>query len=460
MKIYLKLILVPTLLLSLFAQAYAEVKPESFSVSPYVAGYSFLGRDRLETGPAAGLRGGYNFTSHFGLEAVLTYISTEGKAYSGIGDVDALNYHLDMLYHFMPENTLVPYLAMGFGGHWRDYEGDGEVNRAAFNYGGGVKYFLTDAMALRGDVRHIVMRDHDETFHNLEYGIGVDFVFGGRKAAPAVAAAAPVAAPVAQPPAEEAPLEPVPAAEPAPGHYKYCVTLQGEFDIDKADIRPEYRDEIATVGNFMKQYPTTTAVIEGHTDNVGNSEYNLGLSKRRAQAVVDYLVDNYGIERSRLEARGFGMSRPIATNSTDEGRQANRRIEAIIDCAFDVKEVQPPDRLCMTLLLEFDSGKADIKPQYRGEMAKVGEYMNKYPTTTAVIEGHTDNVGGYDYNMKLSQQRADNAVQYLVQNFGIDKSRLSAKGYGYTRRIAYNSTAEGRAKNRRINAVIDCVIKK
>ena len=238
------------------------------------------------------------------------------------------------------------------------------------------------------------------------------------------------------------------------------MTLQGEFDIDKAEIRPEYKDEIATVGNFMKQYPTTTAVIEGHTDNVGNPEYNLDLSKRRAQSVVDYLVDNYGIERSRLEARGFGMARPIAANSTDEGRQANRRIEAIIDCAFDVKEVQPPDRLCMTLLLDFDSGKADIKPQYRGEMAKVGEYMNKYPTTTAVIEGHTDNVGGSDYNMKLSQQRAENAVQYLVQNFGIDKSRLSAKGYGYTRRIAYNSTPEGRAKNRRINAVIDCVIKK
>ena len=211
MKKFLQLVLVPALLLGLFTQAFAEVKPESFSVSPYVAGYSFLGRERLETGPAAGLRGGYNFTSHFGLEAVLTYISTEGKAYSGIGDVDALNYHLDMLYHFMPESTLVPYLAMGYGGHWRDYEGDGEVNRSAFNYGGGVKYFLTDAMALRGDVRHIVMRDHDDTFHNLEYGVGVDFIFGGAKAAPAVAAA-PVAAPVVQPPAEEVPLEPVPAA--------------------------------------------------------------------------------------------------------------------------------------------------------------------------------------------------------------------------------------------------------
>jgi OOP family OmpA-OmpF porin len=193
---------------------------------------------------------------------------------------------------------------------------------------------------------------------------------------------------------------------------------------------------------------------------VGDAEYNKGLSQRRAESVVNHLVETYGIDRSRLSAKGYGMANPVADNATDAGRQANRRIEAIIDCAFDVKKVVPPDRLCMNLNMEFDTGKADIKPQYRDEIAKVGDFMKQYPTTTAVIEGHTDNVGGYDYNMKLSQQRAENVVDYLVKNFGIDKSRLEAKGYGYTRRIAYNSTPEGRQKNRRINAIIDCVIKR
>lgn len=454
MKKYLLLVLVPALLLTLLSESKAEVKAQSFSVSPYLGGYSFLGRDRLETMPSYGVRGGYNFSERFGLEAAVAYINTEGKRNSGIGDsVDAWNYHLDMLYHFLPEGPLVPYLAAGYGGHWRDYDALGEVNRSAFNYGGGMKFFVTEAMALRGDLRHFVMRDEGETYHNLEYSVGVDFLFGGVK--PAAAAAA---EPAAAAPAEEPPLEAPLAAEPEPGRYKYCVTLQGEFDIDKAEIRPEYKDEIAVVGDFMKKYPTTTAVIEGHTDNVGSPEYNLDLSKRRAQSVVNHLVDNYGIERSRLEARGYGMGRPVAGNASDEGRQANRRMEAIIDCAFDVKEVQPPDRLCMTLMLDFDSGKAEIKPQYRSEMAKVGEYMRKYPTTTAVIEGHTDNVGGYDYNMKLSQARAENAVNYLVQNFNIERSRLFAKGYGYNRRMAYNSTPEGRARNRRINAIIDCVV--
>jgi outer membrane protein OmpA-like peptidoglycan-associated protein len=258
----------------------------------------------------------------------------------------------------------------------------------------------------------------------------------------------------------EAPLEALPAAEPAPGRFKYCITLHTEFDIDKASIRPEYRDELAKVGDFMKQYPTTTAVIEGHSDNVGPAEHNLDLSGRRAESVVNYLVEKFGIERSRLSPVGYGATRPVADNATDAGKQANRRIEAIIDCAFDVKKVTPPDRLCMTLKVEFDTGKADIKPQYRDEIAQVGEYLQKYPTATAVIEGHTDNVGGYDYNMKLSRQRAENVVSYLAKNFGIDRARLSAKGYGYTRRVAYNTTAEGRQQNRRINAIIDCVVKK
>ena len=108
--------------------------------------------------------------------------------------------------------------------------------------------------------------------------------------------------------------------------------------------------------------------------------------------------------------------------------------------------------------MEYDICRADIRPEYHDEVAKVGDFMKKYPTTTAVIEGHTDNVGSAAYNMKLSQERAQAVVDYLVQNFGIDRSRLSAKGYGNTRRIAYNNTPEGRQKNRRIDAVIDCVV--
>ena len=259
----------------------------------------------------------------------------------------------------------------------------------------------------------------------------------------------------------EAPLALIPAAEPTPERMKYCISLNIEYDINKAEIRPQYNDEVARVGDFMTKYPTTTAVIEGYTDEVGSDEYNMQLSQRRAEGVVKYLEDNFGIAPSRLSAKGFGETAPTADNATDAGKQKNRHIRAVIDCAVDVKAIEsPPDRLCMTLKVEFASNSAEIKSRYNDELDKVGDYMKKYPTTTAVIEGHTDNSGGFDQNMKLSQVRAENVVKYLVEKSGIDSSRLSAKGYGSTRRIAYNSTAEGRQQNRRINAIIDCVISK
>ena len=444
--------------MALTSTGHAGERAGAFSVSPFVGGYVFDDDEQAflrQNRPLFGLRLGYDWTDSFATELVGHFMEAELKSTGHRVWVNS--YRLDLLYNFMPRTAVVPYVAMGGGLTSIKYDGPNSDD-GTFNFGGGVKFFMTENMALRADARHIMDFQHNELdrdiIHNWEYSAGLTFLFGGRQAKAAAIQ------PAAQPVAKEPPLEPVPAAEPTPGHYKYCITLQGEFDIDQAIIRPEYREEIAQVGDFMKKYPTTTAVIEGHTDNVGSYNHNMDLSQRRAEAVVNHLVEKYGIDRSRLSAKGFGFTRPIADNSTDVGKQQNRRMEAIIDCAFDVQQITPPERLCMSLVIDFDSGKSDVKPQYRGEIAKVADYMKRYTTTTAVIEGHTDNVGDADKNMKLSQQRAENVVKCLVDNFGIDRSRLSAKGYGNTRRISYNNTPEGRQKNRRINAVIDCVIKK
>jgi OmpA-OmpF porin, OOP family len=262
-------------------------------------------------------------------------------------------------------------------------------------------------------------------------------------------------------PAAEAPLAVVPVAEPTPDRMKYCVSLGIEYDINKADIRPQYHDEVAKVGDFMKKYPTTTAVIEGYADEVGNDADNLALSQQRAEGVVKYLETNFGIAPARLSAKGYGKARPVGDNATDAGRQKNRHINAVIDCALDVKALEaPPERLCISLKVEFASDSARIDPSYYEQVNVVGEYLKKYPTTTAVIEGHTDSLGSAQQNQRLSQQRADSVVNYLMEKYGIEGNRISGKGYGATRRIAYNNTAEGRQQNRRINAIIDCVLKK
>ena len=80
---------------------------------------------------------------------------------------------------------------------------------------------------------------------------------------------------------------------------------------------------------FMEENPSVRVMIQGHTDNVGDANDNLTLSTNRAQAVNNYLVLE-GIDPSRLEFKGFGESKPFASNDTDEGRSKNRRTEFVI----------------------------------------------------------------------------------------------------------------------------------
>lgn len=118
-----------------------------------------------------------------------------------------------------------------------------------------------------------------------------------------------------------------------------------------------------------------------------------------------------------------------------------------------------PEKVSITLNIEFDTAKADIKPQYSDEVRRLADFMIKYPVTTVEIGGHTDNTGREESNIKLSQRRADAVKKYLIEKFGIDASRISAKGYGPSKPVADNSTALGRQQNRRVEAVIDTMVK-
>ena len=101
------------------------------------------------------------------------------------------------------------------------------------------------------------------------------------------------------------------------------------FDFDKAVLKKESFPELDRMLDLMNQNPDMTFEIAGHTDWIGTDEYNFGLSQRRANAVYNYFAEK-GISKERLSAVGYGESRPIATNATDEGRAQNRRVELVI----------------------------------------------------------------------------------------------------------------------------------
>ncbi|MBW2506909.1 MAG: OmpA family protein [Deltaproteobacteria bacterium] len=100
------------------------------------------------------------------------------------------------------------------------------------------------------------------------------------------------------------------------------------FDFDKSTLRPESKHELDRWVDTFKKNPELNAEIHGHTCWIGTEEYNQGLSERRAQAVIDYLVA-HGVAKERLTMRGFGETKPAASNETREGREKNRRVEVL-----------------------------------------------------------------------------------------------------------------------------------
>src|SRR5690606_26781088 len=98
------------------------------------------------------------------------------------------------------------------------------------------------------------------------------------------------------------------------------------FDFDRTTLKSESFVELDKVVDFLKKNPTVEIEIAGHTDSKGSDDYNRDLSQGRSQSVVDYLVGQ-GIDGYRLTARGYGESKPIDTNDTDEGRANSRRVE-------------------------------------------------------------------------------------------------------------------------------------
>jgi outer membrane protein OmpA-like peptidoglycan-associated protein len=107
------------------------------------------------------------------------------------------------------------------------------------------------------------------------------------------------------------------------------VFLPIEFDYDQATIRPSSLPLLERIAQAMKAHPTLVLEVRGHTDDRGSDEYNLRLSQRRAEAVVDALV-RMGIDRARLRAVGYGKSRPLVDNTSEENRARNRRTEFVI----------------------------------------------------------------------------------------------------------------------------------
>ncbi|WP_296244691.1 MULTISPECIES: OmpA family protein [unclassified Psychrobacter] len=221
------------------------------------------------------------------------------------------------------------------------------------NLGLGAMYRINDALSLRGEARAI--HNFDNNWWEGMALAGLEVVLGGH-----------LAPTVAVPPMEEPLVDTAPVVvvesdldsdgDGVPDSIDACpgtpmnvvvdergcpvpvditdelkMELRVFFDNDKSTIKNQYKPEIAKVAEKMREYPNSTARVEGHASKTGPSaRYNQRLSEARAVAVKSMLTNEFGIEPNRLSTVGYGYDQPIADNNTEEGRAMNRRVYAII----------------------------------------------------------------------------------------------------------------------------------
>jgi outer membrane protein OmpA-like peptidoglycan-associated protein len=193
------------------------------------------------------------------------------------------------------------------------------------------------------------------------------------------------------------------------------------------------------------------AILELKQENRMNQEQIARLQNRvkELSAEVDSLVLN---KLPELKGRLSELERKF--REEQEARERFRRVEELFS-PEEAKILKEGDNVIIRLYgIQFPSGRAIIRPEYFPLLTKVIQAIQQFPNAYVRIEGHTDSRGSRAVNERLSTERANAVVQYILANSNLDRKRITAVGYGEDRPIASNETEEGRALNRRIEVVI------
>ncbi|WP_298038537.1 OmpA family protein [uncultured Desulfuromonas sp.] len=446
MKRMTQAILVLVIFGLLAGTALAENRAGSLTLAPTIGGYVFDGDQGLEDDLTYGVGLGYNFTKNWAAELAYNYVNTESE-FGTLDDFEVYVARLNALYNFRADKDLVPFLSAGPGWTFLDSDTKGGESNALFNYGGGLNYFVTKNLALRGDVRHIITFVN-ESNHNLIYTGGLNYLVGGHKPAP------------------PKPLDSdgdgvINALDRCPGTPKGVmvdaagcpVDSDGDGVPDSLDKCPGTPEGVAVdasgcppdsdgdgVPNHMDKCPNTPKGVEVDTNGCARDSDGDG--------VPDYKDKCPGTPRGvAVDMDGC----PKEIDSDGDGVP-----DSLDQCPGTARGIAVDEKGCpvsLTLQIKFDFDRAVIKPAFHGELEKAAAFIREHSGLKALVAGHTDSRGAADYNQDLSLRRAEAVRNYLVDKFGIDPTSLAARGYGESRPVADNTNEQGRAENRRVEVV-------
>jgi len=210
-----------------------------------------------------------------------------------------------------------------------------------------------------------------------------------------------------------------------------------DLEAEKAKMKDQEARLQAEMQQNQEKFQAEAAAKEAALKAASEREANLQKQQAALQQQLEAEKKALAEERAKAEAR-----------QAEAMNKLNELQSKLIQVTKDARGII----LSMSDIL-FDVNKASLKADLKTSLAKVAGILSVYQQFNVSIEGNTDNTGSAEHNMKLSQQRADNVKNFLVEQ-GIDAGRLTAKGLGMTMPIADNKTKEGRQKNRRVDLVI------
>ncbi|MBC7388895.1 MAG: OmpA family protein [Opitutaceae bacterium] len=248
------------------------------------------------------------------------------------------------------------------------------------------------------------------------------------------------------------------------------------FDLNKYDLKNESLPELDKLLDFMKKHPHVHIEVSGHTDSAGKDSYNIKLSKKRAKSVRDYLIAR-DIPKKNFRIKGFGESKPVASNATEEGRKLNRRTECLIyDMDALPKEQQDylsrldtanDDALVLEEILDEKKLGAKLRPQVhflynngvyiteysKKQMEKVCEALKRVPNMKLEIHGSTDLVGNEYNNKNLYEKRVHTVLHYFLDK-GFQEDRFIIKPYTSLPDPKLSDLNSGNVEKRKVHFVL------
>lgn len=310
------------------------------------AGYWYFDRDDVRgfepddsSTPWASLE--WAFNDNWAAEVLYAY-TDDADFKNGGPDLEITNWSLGALYYggsYIGEGMrLRPYLSLSSGEI--KLEGDNfDTVETTINGGAGVRWMLGQRLGIRLEGRAVHSLDESETDFLVTAGLNF---FMGKVDPDPVAVAAPLDSDGdgVTDDRDRCPGTPAGTRVDADGcplavAQVASVKLKVNFGFDSTKVQEQYFSDLEELANFLKRFSDLQVDVEGHTDSTGPDDYNMQLSQRRAQAVVDVLVNQYGIAASRLQPKGFGETQPVASNDTEEGRAENRRVMATLEVEYE-----------------------------------------------------------------------------------------------------------------------------